>query len=629
MSDLGTIRERVQRAASYFHRQEGVVLTTFNLSAAFLEEQALPVVLGVEAKTVAARRAETHQRLGATPCSVFYDPTVPPRLSGRYRFVARPVPMRGRFFHPKLVVIAGRAEDDTTWVYLAVSSANLSLSGWGRNAESFGETWIHTQQQQTWGALDGFLAWLQARAPLGEAEAEADAVARVRAALARMPSRKRFRDDGTAPWSGTLYAQLYTSATHPDGLASFLQMGRSRRPAELWAYSPYWSEVAERAATFNAQRTVLVPALCLDGAALGLAQDQAEELPDQVEVRRNAEDVGTRFWHMKVYWVLHGSTAYTAVGSCNFTHAGLAGRGGNAEAAIVFEADPEWLPDGDMADQADLALEPLPEEEAPDPPPVMIVVAFDWRSLTWRWWLDAGPRQRGFVLRLPGLVPFEIESGTQERPGTPPPRGATFTVTYESTGGEHTWQGQIVELDLDHSSRVYGRRLTANEILESWRGRAPTWDLGGGGGGGESEEEGDDVEREVSAAFDAVNLYDLYRSMRALRTKLQDLNAHPDSQRALLVGRPDSVMALAHLACREGEAPIVRYLVLRELCGVVRDWAQLLEADLVARADQMAADARARTRAQLDAELGSSTPKADAMLDWFEERLADLDGGAP
>jgi len=209
VSDLGTIRERIQRAASYFHRQEGVVLTTFNLSAAFLEEQALPVILGVEAKTVAARRAETHQRLGATPCSVFYDPTVPPRLSGRYRFVARPVPMRGRFFHPKLVVIAGRAEDDTTWVYLAVSSANLSLSGWGRNAESFGETWIHTRQQQTWGALDGFLAWLQARAPLGEAEAEADAVARVRAALARMPNRKRLRDDGTAPWSGTLYAQAF------------------------------------------------------------------------------------------------------------------------------------------------------------------------------------------------------------------------------------------------------------------------------------------------------------------------------------------------------------------------------------------------------------------------------------
>ena len=86
-------------------------------------------------------------------------------------------------------------------------------------------------------------------------------------------------------------------------------------------------------------------------------------------------------------------------------------------------------------------------------------------------------------------------------------------------------------------------------------------------------------------------------------------------------------MALAHLACREGEAPIVRYLVLRELCGVIRDWGRLLDADLVARADQMAANARARTWAQLDTELNSGAHNVDAVLDWFEERLAEMDRG--
>ncbi len=629
MSELGTIRERVQRAASYFLRQEGVVLTTFNLNATFLEEQALPLLLGVEAETVATRRAETHQRLGATPCSLFYDPSIPPKLSGRYRFVARPVPMRGRFFHPKLIVIAGRAADDTTWVYLAVSSANLTLSGWGRNAESFGETWIHSRQQQTWGALDDFLAWLQAHAPLGGDRAEVDAVARVRAALARMPSRRRIVDDGTAPWSGAPYARLYTSVTHPDGFPSFLQMGRSRRAATLWVYSPYWGEVARMVARFNAQRTVLVPALSMTTGSLGLAREQAAELPRGVDIRRNTEDNGVRFCHMKAYGVVHGNRVFTAVGSCNFTHAGLAGSGGNVEAALVFEADPNWLPEGDLADLTELALEPLPEEEAPDPPPVMIVVAFDWRSRTWRWWLDPGPRQQGFMLRLPGVPPFAIAPGRNERPGSPPPSGATFTVTYENTEGEQTWQGQVVELNLDHSTRVYGHPLTANEILESWRGRAPAWGLGGGGGDGDSEEDGDGVEREVPAAFDAVNLYDLYRSMGALRTKLSSLGAHPDAQRALLVGRPDSVMALAHLACRDGEAPIVRYLVLRELCGILGHWAQLLDSDLVKRVEQMAEQARARTQEQLEAELHGDTSKTNEMLTWFEQRLADLDGGAP
>ena len=197
MSKLGTLRERVERASEYFHDLDGVILTTFNLSATFLEDQALPAVMGVEAKTNAARRAELHQRLGTTPCTVFYDPACPPRVSGRYRYVARPVPIRGRFFHPKLVVLAGRSEDGTTWVYLAVSSANLTLSGWGRNAESFGETWIHTRRQQSWKALDDLLSWLSDHSPLGEKQAGTDAVIRIRAALERMPERRRFNDPGT------------------------------------------------------------------------------------------------------------------------------------------------------------------------------------------------------------------------------------------------------------------------------------------------------------------------------------------------------------------------------------------------------------------------------------------------
>jgi len=627
MSELGTVRERVERAAEYFHELEGVVLTTFNLSADFLEEHALPAILGVEAKATAARRAEVHQRLGVVPCTVFYDPTSPPRISGRYRYVARPVPIPGRFFHPKLVVLAGRAEDGTTWVYLAVSSANLTLSGWGRNAESFGETWIHTRRQQSWQALDDLLAWLVAHSPLGEKQTGSDAVARVRSVLARMPSRKRLIDDGTEPWSGTLYADLYASVVHADGLPAFLLADRTRRPSEMWAYSPYWSDVAEQVAAFNAQRTVLVPALRMDGAALGLSKEQAEELGGRAEIRRNQDDVGARFWHMKAYWIRHGQTIRTAVGSCNFTNAGLTGGEGNVEAMLVFEASPDWLPDGREAASDELADGAQSEEEAPEPTPVAVVVAWDWRDHAWRWWLNAAPRQHDFVLHLPGLAGFGIVSGTDSRPGTPPARGATFTVTYRSDQGPRAWQGQVVELNLDHSSRTYGRPLTANEILDSWRGRAPTWDLGGGRGGGDPSDDEGDVEGEAPAAFDAVNLYDLYRSMRALRAKLTSLEQHPDIQRAYLVGRPDSVMALAFLADRDEEAPIVRYLVLRELCGVVAIRASLVDPELVERAQRMAAAARERTQARLVEELRGDVEKAGRVLDWFEQALTRMDRG--
>lgn len=625
MNEFKTVRERLVRASDYFQKLDGVMLSTFNLNATFLEDHALPAILGIEAKTNAARRAELHYRLGTTPCTVFYDPASPPKVSGRFRYVARPVPIRGRFFHPKLVVLSGRSDDGTTWVYLAVSSANLTLSGWGRNAESFGETWIHTRHQQSWNALNDLLSWLNSHSPLGEKQTNTDAVIRIRAALERMPNRRRFNDPGTEPWSGTLYADLYASIVHPEGLTAFLQGGRSRRPSELRAYSPYWSDVAGQVAAFNARKTILVPALRMDRTALGLARYQAAKLDNRAEIRRNQDDVDSRFWHMKTYRIRHGKTIRTAVGRCNFTRAGLSGGDGNVEAMLVFDADPDWLPQDRTVETEELADDVQAEEEIPMPVPVAIVVAWDWRAQTWRWWLDAAPQQREFSLYLPGLVPFRIESGTDAKPGKPPVRGAGFTVSYHTDQGERQWQGQVVELNLDHSSRTYGRPLTANEILESWRGQTPTWDHGGGGDGGDLSGDVDDVDSITPAAFDAVNLYELYRSMRALRVKLNGLDQHPDIQRAYLAGRPDSVMALAHLAERDEEAPIVRYLVLREMYGVISTWAHLTDGDLVSRAEQMTIQAHDRTLKQLLDELGGNEKKAARILDWFESELDGLD----
>lgn len=630
MNKIGTLRQRIERASKYLHELQGVVLTTFNLNATFLEDHALPAVLGVEASAMAARRAELHQRLAVTPCTILYDPTSPARISGRFRYVARPVPIRKRFFHPKLVILAGRSEDETAWAYLAVSSANLTLSGWGRNVESFGETWIHTRRQQSWMALDEVLAWLEAYTHLGEKSTDFEAISRVRSVLTRMPDRKRFSDYGTEPWSGTLYASFYSSVVHKDGLPAFLQGNRARCPAELWVYSPYFSDVSDQVASFGANETFLIPARRVDGAALGLTREQAKEVDDQVKLFRNEKenDDINRFWHMKVYWIRHGKTIRTAVGSCNFTHAGLSGADCNVEAMLVYDAEPDWLPEGEEIAEDDLAEAPQAEEDAPEPASIAIVVAWDWRAHNWRWWLDAGPNQREFVLHLPNLAPFRIEPGTHSRPGNPPERGSTFTVSYHTEQGEHQWQGQVVELNLDHSSRTYGRSLSANEILESWRGRAPTWDVvGDGGARGDPSEDCDDIQVNAASAFDAVNLYDLYRSMRALRTKLADLDQNPDIQRSYLLGRPDSVMALAHLADKNEEAPVVRYLVLRELCDVVADWKHLLDEDLVAKAKDMVDSARARTRDKIVKELDKDNEKADRVLDWFEKELDSLNNG--
>ena len=130
---------------------------------------------------------------------------------------------------------------------------------------------------------------------------------------------------------------------------------------------------------------------------------------------------------------------------------------------------------------------------------------------------------------------------------------------------------------------------------------------------------------EAPAAFDAVNLFDFYRSMSALRRKLTMLEENRDIQRGYLVGRPDSVMALAHLADRDEEAPIVRFLVLREMHGVVSTWASVLDDELVGRVEEMTTAARNRTLARLRQDLDGDGRKAGRMHDWFEKEFDGLD----
>ncbi len=633
MNEFVSIRERIERATSYFGIREAVVLTTFNLNAQFLEDNALPAILGVDAETAAARNAGVHGQLAETDCTVFYDPSVASGFSGKFRYVARPVPLRGRLFHPKLVIIAGRSSNDTDWVYLAVSSANLTLSGWGRNAESFGETWIHTTRQQAWGSLDKFLEWLQNYAPLGLEPSDRDAVAVVRKVLSRMPDAYRFRDDPEQPWSGTLYADFYSSVVDTDGLASFIRKDRVRRPAELWAYSPYWGSVAKQLGDFGARRTVLIPAMRIDRTALGLSKGQYDTLTGIAEVWRNEDEKNDdRFWHMKAYWVLFGRDhVRTAVGSCNFTEAGLAGENGNVEAMLVFDGVELDLRRVREACSADFSDSPADEEEAPDPAPVVIVVAYDWRSTTWRWFLDANESQSGFQLSLPGLDAFSITPGASQRKGDPPQdRRATFTITYTESSERRKWEGQVVELHLHHSRRIYGRPLSASAILESWRVPVP---YGSGGTRkriGDGGDDGDNAQAQAQAAFDAVNLYDLYRATRSLRTKLTELESQPEKQRALLTGRPDSVMTLAELAVGAGATPVVGYLVLRELYSIASNCGtDILDDDLLRRLREMEHRAKRTTLDKLACELAGDRAKARNMLNWFEKRLARLDDAAP
>ena len=585
-----TIRERILRASNYFFELRGVVLTTFNLDPAFLEGNALPAVFGIETEARAARDAELHKNLGETPCTVFYDPSTKPKFAGGYRYVARPVPIRDNFFHPKLVILAGRGgcneqganpNFDTDWVYLAVSSANLTQSGWGRNAESFGETWIHTRKQQSWHALRDFLTWIKSQSPLKIKQNDADAVAQVLNTLNNMPDRRRFIDDGSEPWSGTLYADFYSSVVYEAGFAAFIRENCANRPTRIWAYSPYWGDIANQVQAFNAGETNLVPALRQRDGSISITQEQAQELAlPQLNIIKNKRRRWQTFLaHESVLDCERMNSHYCAVGSCNFTRAGLTGHNrnkgkfGNIEAMLVFETD--WNHDcfsgGENVQPDEFAADTTMEDEPPIPAPISIVVAWDWETEMWHWNLADDDNKREFMLLLPTYQKsFKIQNGIDSRKGSPPQPGAIFTLHYRSLDGNEKWEkwiGSVTESNLEHSTRTYGVPLNANQILDSWR---KGLSVGSNRISREIHEIDNDGETnnddtDKPAPFDAVNLFDFYRALRDLKSELASEELSEHRKKAHLVGHSNSVISLANLANQDSNLPAVRYLILFEL----------------------------------------------------------------
>lgn len=408
---------------------------------------------------------------------------------------------------------------------------------------------------------------------------------------------------------------------------------RSRRPAELWAYSPYWSDVKARVEAFDAAQTVLVPARGVDGRELGLCRADAEAVADRAEIVCNSRDVDGRFLHMKAYQIRYVQRWVTAVGSCNFTRAGLCGAAGNVEAMLVDEQDPDWELLGPTVDTKQLPDEAPPEEQAPQPAPVVMRVGYDWREPAWRVWLEPGSRQSEFVLLLAGQPRRPIGKGREQWTAAPPTRGATYTVEYREQGELRRWTGVVVEYNLDHSHRSYGRSLSVADILATWGGRpwgardddddddAEDGDARGSG----SEAAGQDADGDAVGAFDAMNLYDFFRDVGALTRRIADLDGSPGVQRGLLVGAPTSVLALARKADAATTVPQICYLVLRELDALLRRHRALVDTAHLRWLAQRVAHARARTIAAV-VEAGEAEPRqAEAMVEWFEHQLLAID----
>lgn len=637
------IREVIAQAGARFSGGvEAALFTTFTFDPGFFEANVLPTLFGIETRGAEARRAEVNARLARAPVAVFHDAAA---LSGggagdyRYQTWAVRVPgahegsRKGPYFHPKLMLLAGRCDrKGVTYpaVYLACGSANLTLSGWGHNLEVLGETWIDDAKAPAHAELVRFLTWLR-KVPRSR-QAECRAIGDILKILREI-----------APGDAKGGPELHINGIRAGGptFAQRLRLEQTQRWDCLTVLSPYWSrsdELPTLLDALNAKEVKLVPGPSREGA-YGLTPEHLEKLkPRSVSTCVLDGGEANRFTHAKLYALSkeRGNHLRVAIGSCNMTEAAHKVKGGNIEAMLILSLDLKK----DRA-SALQKLRPLDlmgkdfTDESDDPPaglPFDLTVLFEWKERLYTVWSSEPPKYcTGVVLKLPAVG--EVALGTaceNRRIACPqgPGKARGFTVTFTRNAEPVSIAGLFSEINLDHSTRDYTPRLSADEIigelLERSSGLTRCLErhrlLG-------EESDGVVPDAAPTAAF---NLYDFYAAVqgdrwRALGQTLPWRAAsHEKTQRiADLVSAPSSLMKLARVVEEDRFSPVHRFAVTLEVHRVLHANRPLVDDAHLSEIDTLLAVARAAVKEEIAKGSGADAPGTpDELLDWFEAELA-------
>lgn len=578
-----TIRETLREEAVGFKAIEAAIFTTFNFHPDFFENNVLPALFDIDDHREERRRVKVNHRLLNTNVCVLYDASTRPKGGGLFRYQRVGIFRPGRFFHPKLMILAGiHLDDERPWIYLTVSSANLTLSGWGKNQEIMGEVWIGSNRQRLYSEVRGALEWLRETGG-GKPRTQIPAIERC---LAVMDSMGADFPEGVSK-----NASFYFSPLHEEGFWPFLQAGQTAKWDDLMVFSPYWGEVKKSLQLANCRTTRLVPAMLEEGH-YGLGRSGIAEC-DDLDLLKLTRLENNRFWHAKTYFLTRGDRMRVGVGSANFTGAGLSGgEKGNVEAMLVFDAEARDL-EKFIPDLVDLPLDDpqLPddnEKDGPEPAPLVIVVVYDWQARQYRIFFEPeiDPEAREYRLALPGLDAVcldDVRGSLTVSDAKGPVKSSAFRLRYFRLKAEIVFDGLINEINVESSDKQYFHPMSLIEILESWRLPSDTPPMTKDTEGEDSEgdadpsdqDKEDNGEQPSSTGFDVLNFYELYRSVFALRSRLEEARRDRDTGRLLgfLVTRPDSIYRVAKQAANDAtEHLISRFVVLLECQDLMNEY---------------------------------------------------------
>jgi len=458
---------------------KNVWLTTFNLDIAFVEKTVLPAILKMDPPVSRIDYEILQQALTESGIDfrIYCDPRMVAREKPKRSSInIYPVSMRqlaegdaphahyldaeNSFFHPKVFYL----EDHNKKIVVGAGSANLTLSGWGRNQESVDFRCISRNEQYQ--QVKKFFIHIDSSLASDEF----------------FPVRRKFHGEDNE-WS-------FIHSLSGQTLMEALGKGEAIKTLSVW--SPY---LAADMAGFIA--SLLEPEQCIElvpdrvnGFYIRTRWDRAlQTLLDEGQLTLChsplPRDERAPMTHAKL-WLGHTAAGkQLAVGSWNFTAQGccsLDEKGWNVEAGIVHSVvsstklcGPAWLEvtESDFASEAQLQEEYLNVVELP---PCDINVIFDWTHceylISGKW--GNGRAQSSYQLVLPGInKPCELlwkKDGVLKTPKKLVVRKTDALLNNPfyilRTADKSDWHGMINEKGVEHRRALSFASL--DDLLNSY-----------------------------------------------------------------------------------------------------------------------------------------------------------------
>lgn len=642
-----TIRDAFSHMLDKFQdrKPSHLLFTSFTFASAFFESNVLPLLCGYtidQLESAKVRPDAINEALETINTLVVCDRSANPDPKGDFRYGLMTVGLERGRFHPKIILMAGTLKDSgKSGLWLSVSSANISMSGWGLQREVVGATAVGVDHARQ---LQPLLEWLsqQAEAKVALAGTSSTEEGAVRMILRHLLDR--LGTDALKQRSNMPSLHLALPAPINPAPAPLLPaLAGSNSWDSVTVISPFWSEVPKLIKHINAKQYRLVPSM----SASGYGYPTLAVKPPTLEFQCFKTD-GLRYTHAKAI-LLTGKGKYVlCIGSANFTSAAMLNNPQmmNVEAMLRYRLDRDPWQDILMP----LAYEPGkknvdPEEGAPLLPPFDAEVLYDWKR---QQFICKVSRNAGSTLASVVLDLGKITETITLAPPQPlviaavlrrPAR--SYKLSYEDPRGQQLYVGLVTQLNADSIQLGYSPRPRLDLILASLHRLMP-------GQPGKTPRQAKS-RRASELCDDSVDpdgaepdepVYDLFSFFRATEKLLQHYRADRKT------GRPYASMgntlytlyqAVWAQAIPNDTARIGRYILMAELRAATEELG----------AGPLPDDTQVRNNmiATIDAELTALTavllpllqqsphfqkmfgnkklkPQAAVFLQWFKEQLA-------